>query len=375
MAKVKDTYNLNEKFGIDDDDRKIMALLQENPNLTHHEIADRINKSQPAVGARILKLERKSLLDTQYAVDLKISKFTILLVSVHAKTPSAILKDLNDCPFAVNAFKTSGPRNLTVLLVGTNLERLETIVERHFRSNPDVQHLTEHIIIEPISRLVLPVNFAFEANQELKCSEECHNRILKLIEEGKDYDPVDENESEVNEMFSVDDVDKRIVMYLQDDPTITHTAIGKKVSKSQPAVGARVSKLKDKGFLGVQKGVNFKTADYFHLVQVSISAMNTLKTLERIKKCPFIVTGYKAAGDTSLIVYVAGHSLEKIDDIIDYCIRTDENVKDVDTKIILKLNGDFVMPYDFQHEHVEDVPCKDCNLCVNLTSKDILDSD
>jgi len=50
---------IDRELEIDDDDKKILSLIQKDINITQAEIAGKINKIQPAVGARILKLERK----------------------------------------------------------------------------------------------------------------------------------------------------------------------------------------------------------------------------------------------------------------------------------------------------------------------------
>ncbi|MFX1386092.1 MAG: AsnC family transcriptional regulator, partial [Promethearchaeota archaeon] len=38
----------------------------------------------------------------------------------------------------------------------------------------------------------------------------------------------------------MDDIDKRIVQFIQNDPTSTHTQIAKKINRSQPTVGMRI---------------------------------------------------------------------------------------------------------------------------------------
>jgi DNA-binding Lrp family transcriptional regulator len=359
---------LNKKLSIDNDDRKIMSLLQENPDLTHSEIAEKINKSQPAVGARILKLERKGLQATQFGIELRENKFSVALVTMHAKDPKSVLDMIACCPYVINAFKTSGKTNVLVWLVGSRLDKIEEIVEIHFRSKSDITHVNMSVVIETINRLVLPLNFNFESHNNVKCGEGCHALLLGRMESGADYAPF-KGESDVNKSFYIDDDDKRIIMYLQDNPEMTHSSIGEKIGKSQPAVGARITKLKDKKFLGIQKGVNFRVVDQFHLVQVAISALNSTKILERMRKCPFIITGFRSTGDMSLVVYIAGHSLEKIDDIIDFCVRSDENVKEIETAIILKYMKDLVLPYTFDCEFLEDIGCLECKHCSALVSK------
>ncbi|MFX0098887.1 MAG: Lrp/AsnC family transcriptional regulator [Candidatus Hodarchaeota archaeon] len=364
---------LNKKLGIDNDDRKIMTLLQENPELTHSEIADKINKSQPAVGARILKLERKGLQATQYGINLLRNKFIICFTTMHAKKPKELLEHISCCPFVINAFKTSGRTNIVVWLIGNELSKLEDIVEIHFRSRSDISHVNMTVIIEPINDLILPVDFNFEWHNEMKCGDICHAKITERKNKGGVYIPYTGDDT-INKQFKIDDDDKRIIMFLQDDPEMTHSNIGKEIGKSQPAVGARIAKLKEKQFLGIQKGVDFKVIDQFHLVQCSISALNSARVLERIKKCPFIMTGFRTTGETALIVYISGHSLEKIDEIIDFCIRDDENVKEIETSIILKYMKNLVLPYNFKCDYLEEVGCLDCQYCSQRVSKSLVES-
>ncbi len=317
-----------------------------------------------------MKLERKGLQATQYGIELRDNKFSIALVTMHAKDPKSVLDLIACCPYVINAFKTSGKTNVLVWLVGSRLDKIEEIVEIHFRSKSDITHVNMSVVIETINRLVLPLNFNFESHNNVKCGEGCHALLLERTASGADYAPF-KGESDVNKSFNVDDDDKRIIMYLQENPEMTHSSIGEKIGKSQPAVGARIAKLKDKKFLGIQKGVNFRVVDQFHLVQVAISALNSTKILERMRKCPFIITGFRSTGDTSLVVYIAGHSLEKIDDIIDFCVRSDENVKEIETAIILKYMKDLVLPYNFDCEFIEDIGCLECKHCSAQFSKKI----
>ena len=56
----------------------------------------------------------------------------------------------------------------------------------------------------------------------------------------------------------LDNIDKSIIALLQENPAITHSDIAKKLNRSQPAIGARIKKLNDKGILDTQIGVNFQ---------------------------------------------------------------------------------------------------------------------
>ncbi|MFW9829598.1 MAG: Lrp/AsnC family transcriptional regulator, partial [Candidatus Thorarchaeota archaeon] len=49
----------DKKLKLDKIDLKLISLLQEDPNLTHYQIAEIVNRSQPTVGTRLRKLKEK----------------------------------------------------------------------------------------------------------------------------------------------------------------------------------------------------------------------------------------------------------------------------------------------------------------------------
>ena len=50
-------------------------------------------------------------------------------------------------------------------------------------------------------------------------------------------------------LTKIDNIDKRIIETLQKNPSITHSQIAKNLERSQPAIGARIKKLSEKGIL------------------------------------------------------------------------------------------------------------------------------
>ena len=76
--------SFNEILSIDNDDKKIIEMIEKDPGITHSDIAKEIEKSQPAVGARIIKLERKHLITKQVGFNIK--KVDIKLAIVYVST-------------------------------------------------------------------------------------------------------------------------------------------------------------------------------------------------------------------------------------------------------------------------------------------------
>jgi len=65
-----------------------------------------------------------------------------------------------------------------------------------------------------------------------------------------------------------DEKDREIVQLLQGDPDVPHREIARKVGLSQPAVSARIHRLRQQGFLKIQVGLD---ADSVGLVLAKVS--------------------------------------------------------------------------------------------------------
>ncbi len=89
---IKKTFK--EILGIDDADYKIIEMMEENPDITHSEIAREIEKSQPAVGARIIKLERKHLLTKIVGFNVKEVDIKVGIVFVSTKDVETVVSKI-----------------------------------------------------------------------------------------------------------------------------------------------------------------------------------------------------------------------------------------------------------------------------------------
>ena len=154
--------SFNELLGIDNDDKKIIEMIEKKPDITHSAIASEIEKSQPAVGARIIKLERKHLLTRQVGFNIKKVDIKTAIVFVSTKDVDYIVQKINDCPFINHAFKISGDYNLLCFLSAVNLQTIERLVDICFRKDPNVLSVRTNILIESIHDFVVPIDFQIE---------------------------------------------------------------------------------------------------------------------------------------------------------------------------------------------------------------------
>ncbi|MFX1256343.1 MAG: Lrp/AsnC family transcriptional regulator [Promethearchaeota archaeon] len=169
----------NELLKIDDDDKKIIEMIEKNPDITHSDIAKEIEKSQPAVGARIIKLERKSLLAKQVGFNVRNVDVKVAIVFVSTKDVDKVVEKIENCPFINHAFKISGDFNLLCYIAASDLQTIERLIDLCFRKDPNVLNVKTNILIESIHDFVIPIDFQIENfdRYSTSCGPDCHLNI------------------------------------------------------------------------------------------------------------------------------------------------------------------------------------------------------
>jgi len=173
---------ISEKLKLDDIDKQIITLVQEDPSQTHTQIAEKIKRSQPTVGMRIKKLEKNGILQFQPGINFRLVNIHLATIEINTKNPNEIFEMAKCCPFMLNAFKLSGDHNICILLASSELSKLDKIINYHFRSNPDVQSVSMEIVTEIAKDFILPIDFSSDDHDptiENGCGDKCSYRKVK----------------------------------------------------------------------------------------------------------------------------------------------------------------------------------------------------
>ena len=165
--------SFNELLKIDNDDKKIIEMIEEKPDITHSDIAKEIEKSQPAVGARIIKLERKNLLTKQVGFNIKKVDLKVVIAYISTKDVENVVKKIENCPFINHAFKISGEFNLLCFIAASDLQTIERLVDLCFRRDSNVINVKTNVLIESIHDFVVPIDFAIENFDGRYCGPSC----------------------------------------------------------------------------------------------------------------------------------------------------------------------------------------------------------
>ena len=166
--------SFNELLSIDDADKIIIEMIEKNPDITHSAIAKEIEKSQPAVGARIIKLERKHLLTKQVGFNVKEVDIKVAIVYISTKDVENVVEKIKNCPFINHAFKISGEFNVLCFIAASDLQTIEKLIDLCFRRDPNVINVKTNILIESIHDFVVPIDFTIEKFDGRYCGPGCN---------------------------------------------------------------------------------------------------------------------------------------------------------------------------------------------------------
>lgn len=156
--------NISERLRFDHIDKEIISHLQKDPNLTHNQIAELINRSQPTVGIRLRKLLKSGVFNIQPGINFKSVDIHMARLRILSESPERIFDISKFCPYILNCFLISGDFNVFLFIISTKLEDIDLIVNEHYRKNKWIKQVEMEIVIDIANDLILPMKFQQQRN-------------------------------------------------------------------------------------------------------------------------------------------------------------------------------------------------------------------
>jgi len=164
---------LKEKLGVDDRDAKILSMFANNPEVSQTELAEALKLSQPSVNARVQKLKKKGLLSLIAGIELNKTDMYMARVDFTTSNAEKVLQELMKCSFFVNGFIMSGSNNVSVFIVGYDLKKIESIISKHLRSNPDIKDINMSVVVSSAKPFIYSVDIEKEHSCETESCVTC----------------------------------------------------------------------------------------------------------------------------------------------------------------------------------------------------------
>lgn len=166
--------------------------------------------------------------------------------------------------------------------------------------------------------------------------------------------------------IEIDEVDKRIISLLLQNPEVSQSEIAEVLKTSQPAISTRISKLKNKGILSYSIGTDVKKAQLF-LAKIDIITDDTEQILNFMDKCPLYFNAFLTSGRYNLTVLMIGENLRSITSCMNHMRQNaaiNKLIKDVEFNFVVASARNFIVPVKPNLDKKKITPCgKDCDDC------------
>jgi len=153
-----------------------------------------------------------------------------------------------------------------------------------------------------------------------------------------------------------DEKDREIVQLLQGDPDVPHREIARKVGLSQPAVSARIHRLRNEGYLKIQVGLDADSVGLV-LAKVDVVSLEPQALVESFRNCPLLVNALFTSGRTNATLFFVGESAEHLQTIVDVHLRPLPSVQGVEFQIITGSFHPWILPVSVTADRCDRTVC------------------
>lgn len=150
---------------LDDMDRRILAVVQENADLPVAEIAERVGLSQSPCWRRLKRLKDERVIDRQVALlDPRVTglKLTVLatvsLVDHHDRTVAEFERAIESWPEVLECHAVTGDRDYHLRIVVPDMEAYERFLSRNLLKQPAIASVNSRFSLRRVKyTTALPV--------------------------------------------------------------------------------------------------------------------------------------------------------------------------------------------------------------------------
>ena len=166
----------------------------------------------------------------------------------------------------------------------------------------------------------------------------------------------------------LDNVDRKIMSLLSQNPEVSQVELAKQLKVSQPAVSSRIHKLEEKGALAYVVGTDVKKAQLF-LANLDVATNHVEQFLNSLEGCPIYLNGFLTSGKNNLTIMLVGENIRSIMSCVDSHLRQNPVVKDTELDLMVTPVRPFVIPIRPSVDKQKTTPCgADCGSCTLYAS-------
>ncbi|GAA0891663.1 Lrp/AsnC family transcriptional regulator [Fulvivirga kasyanovii] len=142
---------------LDEYDRGILRLLQQNNKLTAEEISVEVNLSQSAVQRRIAKLRKEKIIEADVSIispkAVGVGITCVVDVVLHEGSSKAIDKfkaSIQQCVEVSQCYYVTGTYDFVLIVNVKDMQHFEEFSKRQLMDNPNLKHFYTHVVMDKV---------------------------------------------------------------------------------------------------------------------------------------------------------------------------------------------------------------------------------
>lgn len=142
---------------LDDYDKKLLRLLQQNNRITTDELSKKVNLSQSAVQRRITKLRNEKVIEADVSIishaALGISITCIVDVVLHegsSKNIERFKQSMRNCGEVAHCYYVTGTYDFVLIVNTRDMSHFEAFSKKHLMDNPNLKHFYTHVVMDKV---------------------------------------------------------------------------------------------------------------------------------------------------------------------------------------------------------------------------------
>ncbi len=144
-------------FQLDEYDKALLRLLQQNNRLTTEQLSEQVNLSQSAVQRRLTRLRNEKVIEAEVAIispsAAGVGISCVVDVVLHEGSSKSIDKfkaAMKNCPEVAQCYYVTGTYDFVLIVHTRDMAHFEAFSKKHLMDNPNLKHFYTHVVMDKV---------------------------------------------------------------------------------------------------------------------------------------------------------------------------------------------------------------------------------
>ena len=142
---------------LDEYDKKLLRLLQQNNRLTTEELSTKVSLSQSAVQRRITKMRKEKIIEADVsiisasAIGLDITCIVdVVLHEGNSKDIEKFKQAMRSCTEVAHCYYVTGTYDFVLIVNAKDMSHFEAFSKKQLMDNPNLKHFYTHMVMDKV---------------------------------------------------------------------------------------------------------------------------------------------------------------------------------------------------------------------------------